>query len=322
MREPDGPPQYALASAAATPTVVALPEGPPEAVQRALPEMLHAAADAFGDTVRALLQDLARISFGLDEMAWLALTPSLMGDEGLYRSAIEQMRWWESFLADLPLPRLLSEHTRAQVDQLRAERARVRLLARDQAWTEHCRRVEEMLVRGDLSPKERGQLMQIREDPDATTWWVDPEAAAQVALAALPPAPEVIPIGSHDLDFSANPSGFNAEQAMRRHPTLQPRARALDQALTAILRRDFKLSKGDAKNHAARLTGIFWLALRRALDEGDRQLAVAVQLMVPAEEAPIGEQFAADLLLSWQRYLEDLPAPKGRWERVKGLLGG
>ena len=308
---------------ASTPAVVAMPDAPPERVQQALPDMLRASADAFGDTVRALLQDLARISFGFDEMAWLALTPHLMSDEGVYRSAIEQMRWWESFLKDLPLPRLLSEHTRAQADQLLAERAKIRLLARDQAWAEHCRRVEDMLIRDDLSAQERNQLMRIREDPDATTWWVDPEEAAQAAVATLPPAPEIIPISTQDLDFGANPSGFNAEQAMRRHPALLPRAKALDASLAVILRREFKLSRGEAKNHAARLTGIFWLALRRALDEGERQLAVAVQLMVAAEEAPIGEQFAADLLLSWQHYLEHLPAPKRGWSaRVKGLLGG
>jgi hypothetical protein len=308
-------PGGALAPAAA-------PPAPAAPVRQAVPAMLEASADTFGATVSALLCDLGRISQSVENLSWLSVTPSLLQGELSYQAAWEQQQWWERFLARLPNPELLSDQTRQERERAQAERYRVALLAREAALEEHRRLVAIEMEKPGTSRGDRWRLQKIYDDPDERGWWLDPEAVVQAALDRLPQPPKSVPIAAQDLDLRFNPAGFNAVQTMREHPELGPRARAMDAALAAVLRREFKLPKRDAQAHAQAMTGIFWFALRRALGAGDRQLATALHLMVSAEEAPIGEQFSRELLESWLHYLENLPLPRpSLGQRIGRLLG-
>jgi len=293
-------------------------------IRQAMPAMLRASSDAFGSAVGALLSDLDQLSAGMERMAWLGGTPSLLEDEQAYQQAVAQIRWWGEFLKGLPNPQLLSTKVRAAVKNAETARLRTRVLAREAALVEHRRLVGEQLDRSELSGGERFRLGKIYDDPDATEWWVDPDAVVQAALDQLLPPPEVVPIVAEDLGIMTNPSGFNAVSAMREHPELGGRAQAMDAAIAQVLRREFKLSKKDAAAHAPALTGIFWIAMRRAMSVGDRQLATSLQLMVGTTDRPIQEQFAEELLKSWLHYLEKLPLPKQRLslgQRINKLLG-
>ena len=72
------------------------------------------------------------------------------------------------------------------------------------------------------------------------------------------------------------------------------------------------------------LTGIFWLALRRALSSGSHQLAASLSLMVSTGTSQVQQQFTQELLGSWLPYLQNLPPPPARrtlGQRIRGWLG-
>lgn len=301
----------ATEAARASDTTVVAP-GPALPVQRTMRAMLRSSADAFGQVVNALLLDLDQVSESMDRLGWLATTSDLVTDERALRAAAEQLRWWEGFLGDLPLPQLLSEQVSPERRRALAERARVQALARDRAATHHRERVQAVLAQDGHSLAEREKLRRILEDPDATEWWVDPDAYVREALARLPPLPEPPPISARDLDASQSFSGFNAARAMREHELLAPRAAHLDQELTRTLTEQLRLPPQDAARHARVLTDMFWLALRRALEKGGHQLATALHLFVTTGDAEIQEQFSRELLASWLAYLEALPQPRKR----------
>ena len=283
-----------------------------------------AAVASFGDVVRALLCDLGRASDGVEEVGWLGPTPVMLEREHAYRVAVQQLQWWERFLAPLPNPRLLSEEHAPARRRALAERARARLLARQAALDAHREAVRAALADPDLSAAQRSELEATRADPDATAWWVDPDAYVAEALAQLPPVPALVPIIPADLDPSHNFSGARAADTMRRDATLGPRAQQLDQDLAALIQQHLDLSPSAALPHAQVLTGIFWLALRRALARGHHDLSASVALLSASEEAPIREQFTRELLLSWFDYLQNIPPPTPQptlGQRLRRMLG-
>ncbi len=296
-------------------------------VQRSMSTMLEAAVQSYGDVVSALVVDLGSVSEDMQRLGWLATTMDLLSSEEAYRSAMQQMAWWDSFLKDLPLPTLLSDHRQVEIKRARAERIRTRILGREAALEAHQAAVAQELQRPGITPQERSRLRRIHEDPDATEWWVDPEAIIQDALSRLPPIPENIPIVVEDLNASSSFSGFNAARAMREHAMLAPRAVHMDAALAQALVKEFHLSKKDAARHAEALTDIFWLSLRRALELGGNNLATAVHFIVPTRDNEVQEQFSRELFQSWLHYLETLPLREDRpklTQRVpllRGLVG-
>jgi hypothetical protein len=285
---------------------------PKPPVRRSMVTMLQASVDAYGDVVSALLIDMGQISEGMSRLGWMSTTMDLLASEQAYRSAQAQLAWWDTFLRDLPLPALLFDHAQPRIRQARAERHRASILARDEALAQHQRLVAAELGQPGLDPIERSRLRRVHDDPDATEWWVDPDAWVQAALDELPPGPSEVPIVAADLDASRNFSGFNAVQAMREHPQLAPRAVAMDAAVAAALRQELRLGKGVAQQQARVLTDIFWVALRRALEAGGHQLATAVHFAVPTRDHEIQEQFTRELLQSWLHQLETLPVPQER----------
>ncbi|MFT4977812.1 MAG: hypothetical protein ACI8S6_003719 [Myxococcota bacterium] len=297
---------------------------PPEVLpaQQAAVAMLEAAVTSFGDIVRALLCDLSRASEGVSAVGWLGPTPVMLEREHAYQVAVEQLRWWEGFLAPLQNPRLLSEEHAPARRLARAERARARLLARQRARDAHREAINGALSEPGLDEARRQELWAIAADPDALGWWVDPEQHIAEALAALPPLPPLVPIVAADLDPGHNFSGARAVEQLRRDGTLGPRARQLDAALTAQLQSHLGLTAAQAGPHARALTGIFWLALRRALARGRHDLSAAVALLSATEEAPIREQFTRELLLSWFAYLQTIPPPPPTIsQRLRQMLG-
>lgn len=304
--------------------LVAHPE-PGVPVKRTMVCLLETSVQAYGDVVTALLSDLEQTSEGMEKLAWLAGTRSLLQHEGTWQAASEQLHWWDAFLAALPLPRLLSEAAVVETRKLRALHTRARLDARELALLAHRRAVDEALARPDLTDAERDRLEECFEDPTGDQWLVDLGWYERQATANLPPMPDPVPITAHDLDSRHSFAGFNAVQAMRAHPDLGPRAAWMDEALTQALVTGFHLPVNAARHHATQLTGIFWLALRRALDAGSHQLAISIEMLASAGgEAPIQAQFTRELLQSWLHYLETLPLPEERkalGQRVP-LIGG
>ena len=291
---------------------VAAPAAPQAPVQRTMVGMLEASVAAYGQVVSALLFDLQHISEDMDRFSWLSRTMNLLSDEQVYRTAVAQLQWWDTFLQNLPRPQLLSDHQEQELRNARAEQQRTILLARSRALADHRRLLEAELSQADLGSATRTQLMRWHEDPQGSQWRVDPEAYVQQALSRLPPLPEIIPIIAQDLDPQHSFSGFNAANAMREHPELGPRAVQMDAALAVILRQEFNLSRAQANQHARILTDMFWLALRRALSEGGHKLAASIQLFVTAHQAGIQEQFASEVLKSWLHHLEHLPPKQPR----------
>ncbi|NOY26232.1 MAG: hypothetical protein GXP62_10210 [Oligoflexia bacterium] len=309
-QNPNDPPQTALTVASTTlapgspsgsPGLV--PNAPTVAVQRAVKTLLQGSVDAFGDVVDALICDLDSATAGLEQVAWLASTRAVLEKEQSWQAALGQLAWWDQFLAVLPSPELLSERRRAELQRYRALRARALIQAREDALLAHREAVGDPLA-----------------DPEPGEWRVDVAAFEQRALHALPPAPKLVPIVPADLDAAHSFAGFNAVQALRDHPELGPRARHLDTVIAASLRQEFGLSKASALANAQVLTGIFWIALRRALGVGSHQLASAIRLLAQTDHGPVQEQFTRELLLSWLAVLQDLPVQDRK--RLGGGLGG
>lgn len=295
-------------------------------VQRTVPAMIEAAVSVFGDVVSALLCDLDQVTAGMERLAWLSGSRTLLHDEEVYQAALAQLQWWDAFLAELPSPLLISERDPSRLRRAKAARTRATLLAREQALADHRRLVAEELRRPDLDPDERARLLHALDDPDDDEWRVDIQAYIAEALRRLPDATPPVPIVAEDLDARYSFAGFNAVQAFRSHPELGPRAAQMDAALAEVLQREFRLSKRDALAHAQRLTGIFWIALRRALQAGTHQIAASIRFVSAGERAsedPIRRQFTEELLRSWLYYVEQLPVPAAQrslGQRLRGLL--
>ncbi len=288
-------------------------------------DMLQASADAYGEVVHALTCDLGTVSTDMDGLEWLATTPTLLENEQLYRAAVERLRWWDDFLAELPCPSLLSDTRQGELKAWKAQRAQAQLFARDQALLAHQAHVAHDLADPDLSEAQRAELFRVHEDPEPHEWRVDPEPLVRQALDALPPAPKIVPITVDDLDVMTSFAGFNAVEAMRGHPALGPLAAQLDAGIEQVLRERYRLKKKHAQHSAAAFTSIFWLALRRALTAGNHRMATSVTLVLADREAPVHERFSRELLESWMHLLETLPEPKQRLslgQRLRGLLGG
>lgn len=299
--------------------------GAPTVLRQAMVDMLEASAGAYGEVVHALTCDLGTVSEDLGGLEWLATTPSLLENETAYRAAVERLAWWDDFLAELPCPRLLSEGRKAEVTAWKAARAQAQLFARDEALLAHQEHVAQELGNPDLDEDQRTELFRVHEDPENGEWRVDPEPLVRAALDALPPPPDIVPITLADLDAQTSFAGFNAVEAMRNHPALGPLAAQLDAGIEQVLRDRYRLKKKRARLHAPQFTGLFWLALRRALTLGNHRMASSVTLVLADRDAPVHEQFSRELLESWLHLLETLPEPTERLslgQRLRGLLGG
>ena len=315
----------ALARPAEHALTAADPTGPPPVLRQAMVDMLEASAGAYGEVVHALTCDLGVVSEDLGGLEWLATTPSLLENETAYRAAVERLAWWDEFLAELPCPRLLSESRQAEVQAWRAQRAQAQLFARDEVLLEHQALVAQELGNPELDEDRRNELFRIHEDPEEGEWRVDPHSRVQAALDALPPPPDIVPITLQDLDAQTSFAGFNAVEAMRNHTALGPLAAQLDTAIEQILRERYRLKKKQARHHAPQFTGLFWLALRRALTLGNHRMATSITLVLADRDAPVHEQFSRELLESWLHLLQTLPEPQARrslGQRLRGLLGG
>ena len=286
--------------------------------------MFESAVDAFGDVVSALMFDMEQTEENIAALSWLAGTQSLLASEVAFRSAVEQLRWWDRFLAQLPHPALLSEASAPARRRQQAERAHARLMARQTALDAHRQRVSEAIQAPETGAAERARLRRVMAAPDETEWWVDVEAYVAAALAHLPPPEPLVPIIAADLEATSSFSGFHAVDAFRRHPELGPRAVGMDAALEAILLEALGLPRSEARRHAQVLTGIFWLALRRALSAGSHQLSASISLMMTTGQGSVQQQFTHELLGSWLPYLQSLPPPPRRrtlGQRLRGWLG-
>lgn len=304
--------------------LVAPTAAPSLPVQSAVGTMLAASVSAYGDVVAALLFDLDRISSDVADLGWLVGTRVAPDEQRTVQAALAQLRWWDGFLGELPNPALLSEARRAELERARALRHRARLVAREEALAEHRRRVEADLDDPDLDYDTYERLMRVRADPQPGEWRVDVDALVAEALSQLPPLPSVPPICGADLDPAHNFSGFNAVGAMRRHPALAERAARMDAAMAEALRAGLDLPPEEARRHGAALTDIFWIALRRSLAAGGHQLAASIQLLGAADQTPLQQQFARELLESWVVYLSEIPRPAPRPSLMQrmGLLTG
>ncbi len=295
-------------------------------LRHAIGGMLDASIEAYGDVVRALGCDLTQVSEDMADLEWLAGTAELLENETAYRAAVERLAWWDGFLAQLPFPRLLSEGRQAELDAAWAERARARLYARDHALQHHQERVAEELGRPDLDEEQREELFRIHEGPEDHEWRVDPEPFIQAALDALPPPPTVVPITREDIDPTTSFAGFNAVEAMRNHPALGPMALRMDDTLAEVLRSQHKMSRRVALSHARMLTGIFWIALRRAMTAGSTKLATSITLVLATQNGEVQETFTKELLRSWIHYVETLPTDRrslaSRLPLIGRLFGG
>ncbi|MCB9744322.1 MAG: hypothetical protein H6741_13330 [Alphaproteobacteria bacterium] len=297
-------------------------EGPPPVVRQAVPQMLEVAADAFGDLVHTLIHDLEQITATVDELGWLSLTPSLLERESAFKQAVAQMQMWEHFVATLPNPHLFSERTLEQRRKIQRLQARALVVGRERALADHRRLIEAELGQADLTSAlvlKRGM-----DDPESVGWRVDPRAYVAAELAQIPQLPELVPIVAADLHPAQNAAGYNAVLGMRQHPVLGPQAAQLDAALAEVLPRHFKLEKAEAAAHAQALTGIFLLAMMRAMRAGDMELATSVRFVVPADARKISADFGEELLKSWWRHVETLPRKpekKSLGQRLRGLFG-
>jgi|GEM_PF-2219812 len=297
-------------------------------VRRSIAAMLQGSVEAFGDVVDALICDLDSTTEGLERVAWLGSTRAVLEKEQAWQAALGQLQWWDQFLAGLPDPELLSERRREEVRRARALRARARLDARQQALEDHRAAVQAELAlaersEADLDPAARRELVRVYDEPEGAAWRVDVAAYEARALAQLAPIPDRVPIVPADLDAAFSFGGFNAVGAMRAHPELGPRAAHMDQAIAQVLQGEFGLTRAAAMGNAQIMTGIFWLALRRALAVGSHQLAASIRLLATAEQGPVQQQFTRELLLSWLAVLEDLPfedKPR-RGGGLRNLLG-
>lgn len=311
-------------STALTTTRTTAPTHQQQQAQLAVEHMLTASVAAFGDVVRALLCDLQQASEGIEQFGWLGPTPQMLDHEQAYRIAVEQLAWWERFLTPLVHPRLLSEAQHPLRRQAKAERMRARLMGQQQAMVDHQAAVAAALHEPDLSAERREELLFVAEHPDQTQWWVDPQPYIERAMAHLPPLPPLIPIVAADLDPNHNFSGSRAITQLREHDILAARAQQLDHALMLQVQELFGLSQTDAMRHAHILTGMFWLALRRALAHGHHNLAASIALLSTNDEQPIREQFTRELLMSWFAYLQTITPPAAKpslFARMRRALG-
>lgn len=327
-REPDAPPGTALAPrevapSAGEPDALVRPEDSvPDGIRTALPALLEGSVDAFGDVVSALLTDLSEADASMRRLSWLANTPTLLQDEGRYHAALDQLQWWDAFLARLPYPQLLSDQTARDRERHARARRRALLTARDQALQDHQRLVAleaQDLADEGASTVELQALARLHAEPSEGEWRVDPEEYVAAALAALSPAPDPVPISRGDLDPQVHFSGFTAAQRMRADPELGPRAAHLDAVAAEVLVAHMGLDRETAAREGRLLTDMFWLALRRALQAGSHQLATSIRFVSGAEEDPVQAQFTRELLRSWLHALETLPEAKR--SAVQRLLG-
>lgn len=286
-------------------------EAPP-GVRAAVPVLLAATADAWGDVVSALVFDLDQVASDVAELSWLAGTRLSLSEEPNYQAAIQQLQWWDSLLAQLPNPTLQSEQRAPEIQRAKALRARATLEARQAAMAAHRAAMDEELADPDLDHEAMRKLWRIQANPGPDEWRVDLDAFIAQALEGAPEVPNLPPIAASDLDPVHNFSGFNAVNAMREHPTLGPKAAQLDAALVGTLRRELGLSEKAARPHAVVLTNLFWVALRRALAAGGHQIAANIQLLSGSATAPLQQRFASELLQSWVAYLAQIPPETGR----------
>lgn len=292
------------------------PAGPSVPVRRALPLMLQASSQAWGSVVDALLCDLREVGEDMERLSWLSVSQSLLEREHAFQAAEQHLQWWDGFLATLPFPRLRSDRMARDLQRIKALRHRARLLARDAALAEHRARVQEALDGQALDGPEEERLFAIQDDPERTEWWADLAAHEAAALATVPLPPRTAPIDAQDLDPRAPDNCAGAAWAMRQHPDLAPRAQMLDQRLSALLQSELGMGRKLADPHAAVMTDMFWVALRRALDTGSHHLASSIKMAGTVGHAPVQEQFTRELLQSWLAYLEALPATEPR----RGLI--
>jgi hypothetical protein len=295
-----------------------------DATRAVVRRLFEASVASFGDVVSALMFDMEQTEENITALSWLAGSQTLLSSEAAFRSAVEQLGWWDRFLAQLPHPVLLSEANAAARRRAHGERAHARLMARQEALEAHRQRVSAAMADPEVGPAERARLRRVMASPDETEWWVDVEGFIAAALSRFPPLPPDVPITAADLEATTSFSGFHAVDAFRRHPELGPRAASMDAELSVILRESFGLPPAEADRHAAVLTGIFWLALRRALSAGSHQLSASITLMMTTGQGSVQQQFTHELLGSWLPYLQALPPPTPRrtlGQRIRGWLG-
>ena len=295
-----------------------------DATRAVIRQMFEASVESFGDVVSALMFDMDQTAENIAALSWLSGTQSLLSNEAAFRSAVEQLRWWDGFLTHLPHPMLISEANASHRRRAKAERVHARLMARQQALEAHRQRVAEQMALPEVGPAERARLRRVMASPDETEWWVDVEAFVQAALARFPPQAPPVPITAADLSATTSFSGFHAIDALRRHPVLGPRAASMDTALAAVLVESFRMPRAEAHRHAQVLTGIFWFALRRALSAGSHQLSASISLMMTTGQGSVQQKFTHELLSSWLPYLQALPPPTQQrtlGQRIRGWLG-
>lgn len=295
-----------------------------DATRAVVRQLFEASVASFGDVVSALMFDMEQTEDNIAALSWLAGTQTLLSSEAAFRSAVSQLAWWDRFLAHLPHPALLSEANAPARRRARAERAHARLMARQEALQDHRQRVADAMADPATGPADRARLRRVMAAPDETEWWVDVAGYVAAALAQLPPEVPDVPITAADLAAETSFSGFHAVDAFRRHPELGPRADSMDAELAAILADSFGLPPAEAHRHAVALTGIFWLALRRALSAGSHQLSASISLMMTTGQGSVQQQFTHELLGSWLPYLQSLPPPQQRktlGQRIRGWLG-
>ena len=315
-KSPPDPASLTALAVRAEPASLARPAGASveaaPGVRAAVPVLLAATADAWGDVVSALVFDLDQVAADVAELSWLSGTRLSVSEEPNYQAAIQQLQWWDSLLSQLPNPTLQSELRAGEIQRAKALRARAQLEARQAAMAAHRFAMDEELADPDLDHEAMRKLWRIQSNPAPDEWRVDLDAFINEALSNAPEVPNLPPISAADLDPIYNFSGFNAVNAMREHPTLGPKAAALDAALVGTLRRELGLSEKSARPHAAVLTNIFWVALRRALAAGGHQIAANIQLLSGSAGAPLQQRFAAELLQSWLAYLNQIPPENNR----------
>ncbi|MDG1484301.1 MAG: hypothetical protein P8R54_32210 [Myxococcota bacterium] len=295
-----------------------------DATRAVVRQLFEASVASFGDVVSALMFDMEQTEDNIKALSWLAGTQTLLSSEAAFRSAVSQLAWWDRFLAHLPHPALLSEANAAARRRAQSERAHARLMARQAALQDHRQRIADAMADPDTGPADRARLRRVMAAPDETEWWVDVEGYVAAALAQLPPEVPDVPITADDLAAETSFSGFHAVDAFRRHPELGPRAQSMDTELADILAEAFGLRPAEAHRHAVVLTGIFWLALRRALSAGSHQLSASISLMMTTGQGSVQQQFTHELLGSWLPYLQTLPPPQHRktlGQRIRGWLG-
>lgn len=275
-------------------------------VKAVIAAALKAAFGDFDTSLKAMLGDLREAESVIGDLGWLSTTPGLLNEEMDMVTLKRRLLAMNQALSQYPGFALESEHNKTgEQRELSEDYFNREMAAKEEAMAAERAERAKLASKWPRSAEEHALMQKELHDPNGFHF-VDYKSYLNKHLEGRkrPKAP----IRPSDFDPMKSAGGDRLVATMRQDsaPFAAPAA-ALQGHLVQILMRETGLNKKDAQLHAEKLTNIFLIALRRAMGASNIQMWVSADLAMSPDIKRVQDQFGRELIVSWYRYLEELP---------------